>query len=120
MAGAVNGTITINYALNINNVGPLVPTPSLLIQNGVWGALSPIVANGDNTFDVPAGASTILIVFPSTNTNVKTLKGVGGDTGIGLFPSGTNFLNVPVGSGSTDFIINSTGADTVNTLILFV
>lgn len=120
MSGSVNGTITINYALNINNVGPLVPTPSLLIQNGVWGALSPILANGDNTFTIPAGASTILVDFPSTNTNAKTLKGVGGDTGIGLFPSGLNFLNVPAGSGSTTFIINSTGADLLNTLILFV
>lgn len=118
--GAVNGTITINYALNINNIGPLVPTPSLLIQNGVWGALSPILANGDNTFDIPAGASTILIDFPSTNINPKTLKGITGDTGIGLFPAGINFLNVPVGAGSTAFIINSTGADLSNTLILFV
>lgn len=114
----VNGTITISYALNINNIGPLVPTPSLLIQNGVWGTLSPILANGDNSFTPPSGASTMLIIFPSTNTNAKTLKGVTGDTGIPLFPGGTNFLNIPVGAGA--FILNSTGADTANTLILFV
>ena len=117
---SVNGTITISYALTAQNIGPLVPSPAILIQNGVWGTLSPILANGDNSFTIPAGASTILIVFPSTNTNAKTLKGVGGDTGVGLFPAGTNFLNVPVGAGSSTFIINSTGADLLNTLILFV
>lgn len=40
--------------------------------------------SGANTITVPTGATVVLIVPPTENTNSLTLKGVSGDTGVAL------------------------------------
>lgn len=78
------------------------------------------LANGDNTVLVPAIADGCIIIFDPTSTTVKSLKGVGGDTGVVLAKNKWNvitFDTTPVVS----FIINSGAADTgkTTTIIFF-
>lgn len=77
------------------------------------------LANGDNTIPVPASAYGCVIIFDPTSTVVKTLKGVGGDTGIILSKIRWNVITfdaTPIAS----FIINCGAADTgKKTVIIF-
>lgn len=41
-----------------------------------------LTINGFQALTVPTGATAVLIIPPSANTNALTLKGVSGDTGI--------------------------------------
>ncbi len=73
--------------------------------------LQDVLAIGDNTVLIPAGAYGCVIIFDPTSTTVKTLKGAAGDTGIILAKTRWNvitFDTVPPAS----FIINSSAADT--------
>lgn len=82
-------------------------------------AVQSVLANGDNTVLVPATAYGCVIIFDPTSTTVKTLKGVGGDTGIVLAKTKWNVLTfdtVP----PVSFIINSSAVDTgKKTVVLF-
>jgi hypothetical protein len=42
------------------------------------------LTSGNNTINVPSGATGLTIVMPTANTVQVTLKGVNGDTGIPL------------------------------------
>lgn len=66
------------------------------------------LASGDNTIDVPAGATVAIVAFDQDSTTIKTLKGAGGDTGLILGTIETLMLPVV---GETSFIINSSAAD---------
>jgi hypothetical protein len=71
------------------------------------------LAPGANTITVPSDGVAVptaaTIVFPSTNTNLVTLKGVTGDTGVKLHP--TDPLTVSLDPTQTSFVL--TAADTV-------
>ncbi len=78
-----------------------------------------VLANGDNTITVPALSKGCVVIFDSTSTTTKILKGAAGDTGISLQKTGWIVLTF-VQAGGT-FIINSSAADTgkYTTIIFF-
>lgn len=74
-------------------VGPLtfgVTTPILQTNSLTFGSGTFITTSG------PTGATTCLIIMPAANTVSVTLKGITGDTGIALSPTGIAFLTFPV------------------------
>lgn len=78
-----------------------------------------VLASGDNSFSVPANADGCIIVFDSTSTTVKTLKGNAADTGIILAKNRWNVITFDTTPIAT-IIINSSAADTgKNTEITF-
>jgi hypothetical protein len=77
------------------------------------GGTTPLVlAAGNNVVTLPAGAKGVVISPPITSTNAKTIKGVAGDTGIGILAGSPIMLTFV--AGTTVFSINSTGIETVN------
>src|SRR5688572_12669879 len=75
------------------------------------GPINVALAAGDNTLNVPANAIGIMIVPSNSATNDKTLKGVGGDTGILLkdnYP-----LVLYFGTTVTSLIITSVGTEQI-------
>jgi len=70
-----------------------------------------VLLSGTNTILIPSGARGVIITF-SADANLKTWKGLAGDTGIAMSASGakTFILSIPVGPGAS-FIINSAALD---------
>lgn len=79
-----------------------------------------ILANGDNTITIPALADGCVIIFDPTSATVKTLKGVGGDTGIVLAKTKWNVITFDT-QPIANFIINSSALDAgkYTTIIFF-
>lgn len=50
------------------------------------------LALGANTITVPSAADGVVIVPPASNTSTIILKGVTGDTGVGISPSAPTLL----------------------------
>lgn len=67
------------------------------------------LASGANTITVPSGVTRTLLVPPSANTVAMTLKGVTGDTGIGLAVATPILLTHAVSTGTT-FVVSAGGA----------
>lgn len=81
-----------------------------------------VLANGDNTITLPTTVTPtgVIIHFAAASTTNKTLKGVGGDTGIRLSKTGPTLLTFDSASLPASIIVNSSAADTGNvTEILF-
>jgi hypothetical protein len=76
-----------------------------------FGVIQIELANGDNTITLPVNTTAVLINFDTTSLTTKTLKGVGGDTGIVIGTVGWIFFPIKKASSAT-FIINSSSADT--------
>src|SRR4030067_2725106 len=70
-----------------------------------------VLASGDNTIIIPALSRGAVIIFDSTSTTTKKLKGAGGDTGIVIRKDSWHILGFE-STPPTDFIINSSAADT--------
>lgn len=70
-----------------------------------------VLSNGFNTITVPSGARGVLIEFADGSTVTKTLKGITGDTGILLDPTGWNVLRFG-SSPPASFGITTSAADT--------
>jgi len=78
-----------------------------------------VLASGDNTITIPALADGCIIIFASTSTTTKTLKGVGGDTGIAVTKNSWLVLTFHT-TPPANFIINSSAVDTgLYTRIIF-
>ncbi len=85
------------------------------------------LANGANTISVPnpgvavGQPSGVIIIFDPTSTVTKTLKGIGGDTGIPLDPTGIIVLTFAAPLTTASFVITTSGADTdkTTTIIFF-
>lgn len=79
------------------------------------------LSSGDNTITVPTGGSSVpvavIIVPPAGNTDTLTLKGAGGDTGVGIKPTDPCCISLP--SGATSFILNA-GAAITGVRFLFI
>lgn len=69
------------------------------------------LASGDNTIAVPSTADGCIIIFDSSSTTVKTLKGAAGDTGIVLSKTKWNVITFDT-TPPANIIINSGAADT--------
>src|SRR5215831_11143666 len=65
------------------------------------------LASGANTITVPSGATvvSVTIVPPAGNTAALTLKGIAGDTGIGLHP--TDPMTIALAPTVTTFVLNA-------------
>lgn len=92
------------------------------LQNNTPTVAETIVtlASGDNTITVPVSTTLgAIIIFDSTSTTAKKIKGVGGDTGITV--TKTKWFVLTFDSPApANFIINSSAADTgLYTKIIF-
>ncbi len=77
------------------------------------GGTTPLVlAAGNNVVTLPAGAVGVVIVPPTTSANAKVIKGIAGDTGIGMVANQACLLTFV--AGTTVFSINSIGVETIN------
>lgn len=81
----------------------------------IYAVQSVIMASGDNSITVPAGATFMIILHPSASVNTKILKGDAADVGITTRNKQTL---IPVNPAAT-IIINSSGLDTLPTKIFF-
>lgn len=66
---------------------------------------------GDNTLAVPAGATGVVVTFPTGNNVLVKLKGAGGDSGISLHK--TDPLSMGIDSTQTTVILNAAAPVTV-------
>lgn len=73
-----------------------------------------VLQSGANTITVPASPapSGCIIVLPSANTAVTTLKGVSGDTGIAIGKTTTTLLNWDSTAAPASFVLNSAATQT--------
>jgi hypothetical protein len=107
---AVNATrnVTIVYA------GDVVGVESL---DAAANASSPgqvqiiALASGANTITPPAGAKAVTIVPPAANVITLTLKGVTGDTGVGLHL--TDPTSIALASAASTFVITTSNTVTL-------
>jgi hypothetical protein len=67
------------------------------------------MANGDNTFAVPAGCRGVVIIPPSGNTTPITYREVGGDTGSRIDKTAVKVEIFDTAALPANVIINSTG-----------
>lgn len=68
------------------------------------------LTTGANTITIPTGASAVIIIPPTTNTQALTLKGVSGDTGISIHKTSPTY--VPFGTTPANFVVTSGGTVT--------
>lgn len=69
------------------------------------------LASGFNSVPVPTGAKAVTIIPPSGNTVTLTLKGITGDTGVGLHL--TDPTSIGLATGVTTIGITTSGTVTV-------
>lgn len=106
-----------NGVLSIEGIQTQIPEGSKAFNLSI--AMSAVTEELENTFasasswtvTVPSGCAGCAIVPPASNTTGLTLKGVSGDTGIGIDPAGPTILNFPV-STPASFVLTSAGAIT--------
>lgn len=78
------GTLTLSGTLSGFPSGQRTISVSLPITSAIDVSYEPVLAIGNNTITVPAGANGVIIDPPSANTIVVTLRGTGTDTGVTL------------------------------------
>jgi hypothetical protein len=113
----VTGQIT-GTASGTRVIGPI--TLSSAAANGQVQQI--VLQAGANTITIPTtpAPSGCIIVLPSTNTSVTTLKGVSGDTGIAIGKTTTTVLNWDSTAVPASFVLNSVSTQTgLITEILF-
>lgn len=64
------------------------------------------LAAGNNSFSVPSGTTGLTIIPPDSNTEIITLKGVNGDTGVKLNLTGPTSIGLH--STQTTLVLNVT------------
>lgn len=106
---SVNGSI-VGMPTGSKVIGPL--TISSSAPNGQVQEL--VLASGANTVTIPTlpAPTGCVIQLPATNTNVVTLKGVTGDTGIAIGKTTVTVLNWDPLALPASFVLNSAGAQT--------
>lgn len=101
-----------------NAIGNINVNVTQLVIAPVGQVLAIALASGNNVISVPAGTTLVIIVFPPSNGQTVTLKGVAGDTGILLNKNGLNILTPD--SSVSAFTIVAGAAIALNTLIYFL
>ena len=73
-----------------------------------------VLASGANTITVPTtpAPTGCLITLPATNTQVTTLKGVAGDTGIAIGKTSSFLLTWDPTAPPASFVLSSAAAQT--------
>jgi hypothetical protein len=98
---SINGTVTgapggeVGFGANVVNATSVAQVTQVTL------------ASGANTIGVPSGAVGCFFVPYAGNVQALTLKGVSGDTGVGLHP--TNPAVLSFASGVTSFVITAGG-----------
>lgn len=108
-------SIQINGNIQGTSTGTRVIGPITLTSATANGQVQQVVlASGTNTITVPAtpAPNGCIIVLPSTNTAVVTLKGVAGDTGIAIGKTTTSVLNWDPTAVPASFVLNSAALQT--------
>ena len=113
MAGSVSVRISSTYSSipeGSRVVGPLTLTSA----DANYQVQTTELASGTNTITVPTSPATsgCIIILPSTNTQVTTLKGVGGDTGIAIGKTTTTVINWDSTAAPASFVLSSAAAQT--------
>jgi hypothetical protein len=117
MAGQVliSGQLTGTAAASVINVGPFTIAGNAANNFQVTNVT---LASGANTITVPSWAVGCIINPSVTNTTGMTLKGVTGDTGVPLDPSGPTLLNFPSSPGAS-FVLTAASLFTTITEVIF-
>lgn len=122
---AVAGSVTITgsvtgLAAGSRTYGPVTIT-SVSPTNATAGAVTTVeLASGANTITPPSTSCTgCIIQFASDSTVNKTLKGVTGDTGIGVTENGTVVLQFDDDGAPSSFVITAASADTGKTTTIW-
>lgn len=76
------------------------------------GPVKFVLAAGANTITLPAGAVGCVLTPPASSTNAKIIKGVAGDTGIGILASAAILLTFVAGTVSFD--VDSVGIESLD------
>lgn len=103
---AVAGTLSLTGTLSGHPEGSRVVALSWSITAGL-STVQVGLASGANTITVPTGATLVILVPPTTNTETVTLKGVTGDTGRQISKTRPTVLAWETG---TDFFLLTSGA----------
>lgn len=114
---SVSGTLT-STATGSRVIGPLTATSAA--ANGQVQQIA--LASGANTITIPASPAPtgVVIKLPSDNTQVTTLKGVTGDTGIAIGKTGWFVLCFDPTAVPASFVLTSAAAQTAKfTEIIF-
>jgi len=117
----VAGTATISITGAITGVPAGVKTvgPFTVSNTASGGSITDqTLTAGTNTVSVPVGGTYkgVIILPPSGNTNALTLRGVGGDTGVGLHLTDPTVLGIS--TSVTSFVINA-GASTLTEFLWY-
>lgn len=80
------------------------------------GPVPTALASGPNTIAVPTGAQAVIVVPPVASLVTKTLKGVSGDTGIGI--SATLPTTVSLAASTITFVITCSGPEIISLMWL--
>ncbi len=110
MAATAKRKITLTYYGDVGGASPGVAQEISALDNLASPAEIQIItlAAGDNTITVPGGGSTpksCTIVKPSSNASLIKLKGVNGDTGIGLHKTDPDTISID--ATTTTFVLNA-------------
>lgn len=81
------GTITVQGSSIDLPSGQKVFSATITTDAAIDHTLTTDLSSGANTITVPSTATAALICPPSANTETIVLKGVTGDTGVGISPS---------------------------------
>jgi hypothetical protein len=68
------------------------------------------LSSGNNTITVPSGSKGVTLKPPSANTQALILKGVNGDTGVGIHK--TDPTSIGLETTTTSFVVNAAGSVT--------
>lgn len=120
MAATASISITGTISGTASGVRKIAATLASAAANGQVQQI--VLQSGANTITVPStpAPSGCIIVLPSTNTAVVTLKGVSGDTGIAIGKTTTQVLNWDSTAVPASFVLNSASTQTgLITEILF-
>lgn len=112
---AATAAITITGTISNTPAGSRTVGPISLTSSDANGQVQQIVLqSGANTITVPStpAPNGCIIVLPSTNTAVTTLKGVSGDTGIALGKVTKHVLTWDPTAVPASFVLSSAATQT--------
>lgn len=103
VSGMLTGQKTVQWSVQLSDVADRI----INVNSSNLALLQP----GDNTINVPANATFVVIEFPATPQTVKW-KGAGGDTGTQMLSNTDgNLFCVMLVKGLASFILNA--SDTI-------
>ncbi len=113
MAATANITVSGNFASLATGTRTLGPnTVTSAAANGQVQEI--VLQSGANTITVPSTPATTgcIIVLPSSNTSLTTLKGISGDTGVSIGKVGFTVLTWDSANAPASFVLNSAATQT--------